>query len=75
MKITFLAGLLLLVLGIASLFVPIPQTETHGIKAGDLSLNVKTRHRERVSPAISAVLIIGGVMLCFAGGKNRLFKS
>jgi hypothetical protein len=75
MKGTFLAGVLVLALGIASLFVPIPQTETHGIKAGDLSLNVKTRHSERVSPAISAVLIIAGVALCFAGSKNRFFKG
>jgi hypothetical protein len=71
MKMLLWAGLILLALGIASLFVPIPQTETHGIKAGDLSIGVKTSHSERVSPVISAVLILGGVGLMAAGRKGR----
>ena len=41
MKIVLFAGLLLVVLGIVSLFVPIPHTETHGIKAGDMSIGVQ----------------------------------
>ena len=35
MKILLFAGLLLVVLGIASLVVPIPRTETQSIKAGE----------------------------------------
>jgi hypothetical protein len=42
MKILLFAGLLVVVLGIASLIVPIPQTETHGIKAGDVNIGVQT---------------------------------
>jgi hypothetical protein len=40
MKILLFAGLLVVVLGIASLVVPVPQTETHGIKAGDVNIGV-----------------------------------
>ncbi len=71
MKILLLAGLLLVVLGIASLVVPIPHTETQGIKAGGLNIGVQTSHSERVSPIISAVLIAGGIALTIAGARAR----
>jgi len=75
MKIVLIAGLLMIVLGIASLVVPIPQTETHGFKAGDVNIGVQTSHSERVSPIISAVLIAGGIALSIAGGRGRLSKN
>jgi hypothetical protein len=65
------AGLLLIVLGIASLVVPIPRSETQGIKVGDTNIGVQTRHSERVSPVISVVLIAGGIALAIAGGRSR----
>jgi hypothetical protein len=71
MKILLYAGLLLMVLGIASLVVPIPHTETQGIKIGDANLGVQTSHSERVSPVISAVLIAGGIALSIAGSRTR----
>jgi len=75
MKMLLYAGLLLIVLGIASLVVPIPRSETEGIKAGDLSIGVQTTHSERVSPIISAVLIAGGIALSVAGARTRLTKN
>lgn len=69
MKTLLLVGLLLVVLGVASLIVPIPQSETHGVKIGDANLGVKTTHSERVSPIISAVLIAGGIALAIAGSR------
>jgi hypothetical protein len=65
------AGLLLIALGIASLVVPIPHTETQGIKIGDANLGVQTSHSERVSPVISVVLIAGGIALSIAGSRGR----
>ena len=44
MKILLFAGLLLVVLGIASLVVPIPRSETQGIKVGDTNIGVQTSH-------------------------------
>jgi hypothetical protein len=74
-RILLFAGLLLVVLGIASLVVPIPHSETHGIKAGDIDIGVQTSHSERVSPIISVVLIAGGIALSIAGARTRSSKS
>lgn len=75
MKAFLIAGLLLVVLGIASLVVPIPRSETEGIKIGDANIGVQTTHSERVSPIISAVLIVGGIALTIAGMRTRLSKD
>jgi hypothetical protein len=75
MKTLLFAGLLVVVLGIASLIVPIPQTETHGIKAGDVNIGVQTSHGERVSPIISVVLIAGGIALAIAGARSGSSRS
>ena len=71
MKTLLYAGLLLIVLGIASLVVPIPRSETEGIKIGDVNIGVQTSHSERVPPIISAVLIAGGIALSIAGTRKR----
>ena len=69
MKALFWIGLIVLVLGIVSLFVPIPHTDREGIKAGGVSMGVEVRHEDKVSPIVSAVLIIGGAGLMIAGKK------
>lgn len=71
MKMLLYAGLLLVVLGIASLVVPIPHSETDGIKVGNTNLGIQTNHSERVSPTISIVLIAGGIALSIAGSRSR----
>ena len=75
MKTLFYAGLFLVVLGIASLVVPIPRSETAGIKIGDTNIGVRTSHSECVSPIISAVLIAGGIALTIAGARARPSRS
>jgi hypothetical protein len=75
MKTFLFAGLLLVVLGIASLVVPIPRSETQGIKVGDTNIGVQTSRSERVSPIISAVLIAGGIALAIAGARTRPSKN
>jgi hypothetical protein len=55
MKILLFAGLLVVALGIASLIVPVPHNETHGIKAGDINIGVQTSHSERVPPIVSVL--------------------
>jgi hypothetical protein len=71
MRYLFIIGIVLLVIGVASLFVPIPHHERAGIRAGDVSLGVETTTREKVHPGISAVLIAGGVVLLYAGRPRR----
>jgi hypothetical protein len=70
MKMLLYAGLLLIALGIASLVVPIPHSETEGIKVGDAKIGVETSHSERVSPIVSVVLIAGGIALSIAGARK-----
>jgi hypothetical protein len=70
MKPLMVVGIVLLVLGIASLFVPIPHNENQGINAGDVHIGVQVRHDEKVSPIISAVLIVAGAGLMFAGARK-----
>jgi hypothetical protein len=65
------AGIILIVLGVASLVVPIPHTQTEGVKIGGASLGVQTTHSERVSPIVSVVLIAGGIALSIGGARSR----
>ena len=66
MKALLAVGLVVLILGIVLLFVPIPHTERHGIRAGDVSFGVQTRTDEKISPTICGVLIVVGGLLVFA---------
>lgn len=71
MKTLFWVGLVVLILGFASLVVPIPRNERHGMEAGGMSIGVETQSEEKVSPILSAVMILGGVGMMIAGkGKN-----
>jgi hypothetical protein len=71
MKALVGVGLVVLVLGILSFFVPIPHTEHHGVSAGDLRVGVNTEHSDRMPPAISVVLVLAGAGMMMAGrGKS-----
>lgn len=64
-------GILLFLLGVASLFVPLPQRERHGVEIGGVELGVETTTRETVHPVVSAILIGGGIALMFFGKPSR----
>jgi hypothetical protein len=70
MKAFLAVGLVMLLLGVHSLFVPIPRSEREGFKVGGLSIGVETRHDERVSPIIGGVLILSGMGLLIAGKRR-----
>jgi hypothetical protein len=71
MKALFWVGLLVLLLGIASLVVGIPRSECKGVKIGDEKLGVQVRHKERVSPIVSSILIVAGAGMMIAGGRGK----
>ena len=66
MKILFWIGLLVLMLGVASLLVPIPRNQRDGVSVGGVSIGIETRHDEKAPPVVSAALILGGAGLMIA---------
>ncbi len=71
MKQLFWVGMVLIVLGLASLVIPLPHSERDGISAGGVSLGIQTQHSETVSPIISAVLIVGGAGLMIVAKTRK----
>jgi len=67
MRMVLWIGLGVLILGIVSLFVPIPRTERNGLKAGGMSLGIETQHSEKVPPIASGILIVAGAGMIIAG--------
>ena len=70
MKPLFWVGLIVLVLGIASFVVPIPRSQTHGVKVGDASIGVTTKSSEKLSPAIGGILCVVGAGMMIGGAKK-----
>ena len=70
MKGLFVVGLLILVLGIVSFFIPVPHSERHGVDAGDVHLGVTTRHDKLLPPVASIALVVVGAGLMVAGGRR-----
>jgi hypothetical protein len=70
MKVLMLFGVIVLVLGIVSLFVPFPHSEHHGVNIGDAHVGITTHDDEKVSPVVSIVLIAAGAGLMIAGRKS-----
>ena len=69
MKVLLIVGVLVLVLGVLSFFVPFPHSEHHGISAGDVHVGVTTHHDEKLSPAVSIILVVVGAGLIISGRK------
>ena len=63
------AGVVVLILGIVSFFIPMPHSEHHGLSVGDAHVGVTTEHDEKVPPALSVVLVVVGAGLVIAGRK------
>ena len=71
MKALLVVGLIILVLGILSFFVPVPHTEHHGMDAGDIHVGVNTHHDELLPPYVGVALIVVGGGLMVVGGRRR----
>ena len=67
MKALSFAGVLLLVLGVLSFLVPVPQRERHSVKFGESKISVETEHSEKLPPAVGIVLVVGGVLTLAIG--------
>lgn len=57
-----LFGAVLLVLGLLSFVVPIPETKDHSVKVGDAKIGVQTESSHKLPPAVGIILLLGGVV-------------
>jgi len=71
MKALFWIGLVVLILGVASLVIPIPSTDRDTVEAAGITLGVETHHQDLVSPVVSALMILGGAGMMIAGQVKR----
>jgi len=69
-KALMLVGVVVLVLGIVSFFVPVPHSERHSVNIGDAHVGVTTHDEDKVPPAVSIVLVVVGAGLMIAGRKT-----
>jgi hypothetical protein len=67
MKALFGIGLVVIVIGILSLFVPVPHAEHHGADIGDVHVGVTTHHENMLPPAVGIVMIVAGAGMVIAG--------
>ena len=70
MKGLTVIGLIIVVLGILSFFIPVPHTERHGVDAGDIHVGVNTHHDDMLPPYVGVGLIVVGAGLIIAGRKT-----
>jgi hypothetical protein len=70
MRPLLIVGLVLIVLGILSLFVGIPHQHSSGIQVGDAKIGVQTQTSDRIPLPASVAIIIGGVVLAAVGGRS-----
>ena len=70
MRVLFWFGLVILVLGILSFFVPVPQYERHGVSAGGGSISIEIKHTKRL-PAVASVIMTSSGILMMVNGKPR----
>ena len=70
MKGLALVGVLLLVLGVLSFIVPVPQREEHSMKIGDAKIGIQTENKQKLPPAVGVVLVVAGVAVLALGARK-----
>jgi uncharacterized membrane protein len=70
MKMVFLVGVLLVVVGVLSFVVPLPHREDHSVKIGDAKIGVQTENSEKLPPVVGIVLVAGGVVAMVLGSRK-----
>jgi uncharacterized membrane protein len=70
MKSLVLVGVLLLVLGVLSFIVPIPQREEHSVRIGDAKIGVRTENSQKLPTPVGIVLVAAGVAVLVLGTRK-----
>lgn len=66
MKTLMLVGVVVLVLGVLSFFVPFPHSEHHGVSVGDAHVGITTHDDQKAPTVVSIVLVVVGAGLMIA---------
>jgi hypothetical protein len=69
MRAVMMIGVILLVLGVLSFFMPFPHYHHHGFRVGDSRIGITTEHDEKLPPALGIVLVVVGAGLIISGRK------
>jgi hypothetical protein len=67
MKALPVLGVLLLILGALSFVIPVSHRDDHTLRVGDAKFTVQTESREKLPPAVGAILLGGGVLALVLG--------
>ena len=70
MRILTIVGVILLLLGVASFVVPVPQREEHSVKIGDAKLGVQTQSQERLPLGASIAIVAAGTACVIFGSRK-----
>ena len=70
MRGLLVVGIILIILGIVSLFVGLPHQHSSGLQIGDAKIGVQTQTSERIPLPASIAIIAGGVVLAAIGGRS-----
>ena len=71
MRPLLVVGLILIVLGVLSLFIGIPHQHSSGIQVGGAKVGVQTQTSDRIPLPASIVIIAVGGVLAFVGGRSN----
>jgi hypothetical protein len=71
MRALFWVGLIVLIAGIASFFVAVPQQHEEGVKIGGASIGVQATSHDKLPPWVGGVLVGGGIVMMIAGGAGK----
>lgn len=63
-------GLVLLVFGVLAFVVPVPHSESHGIKMGDASVGITTKSNEKLPPIVGGILCAVGAVMMIGGARR-----
>jgi hypothetical protein len=70
MRLLTVIGVVMLILGILSFVVPVPENHTRSAKVGDASIAITTHESQKLPPAVGGVLCAAGVALLIFGTRR-----
>jgi len=71
MRSLFWAGLVVLLLGLASFFVSLPEKHREGVSVGGAHIGVEETSSHKLPVWAGGIMVVGGIGMMLAGGRGR----